>query len=528
MRKKPIYFLLFMLVIAMALSGCSGKSTTKSSNAPASNKPSESGGTLKIAAQAQPDTLDPTVTTAEATAQPARLVFESLVTLDKNYKVAPQLAESYKTSNDGKTVTFKLRKGVKFHNGKEMKADDVIASMQKWEKNASLTKSIMDGAKWEKKDDYTVELILKKPSSVAMTILADQTQLAAVMPKEIAESAGPTGAKEYVGTGPFKFSGWKKDQYLHFTKFKAYQPVNKPASGVAGKKAAKVKDIYWYFAPDASTRSAGLISGQYDIALSVPYDAVKQIESTPGKKIQPYTYGMEILVFNKKQGLFKNVKARQAVNDALDKKVVLQSAFTDKRFYKLEPGLFRPEQKVLYSDAGKEVYNSKNLDRAKQLLQASGYKGETIKILTSRDYPHHYNAAIATQQQLEKIGMKVKLDVYDWATLLEHRDNPGDYDIFFTGWDTGIVPHQYGFLDSRANWPGWTNDPKIDQLLDQISSAKTQDETKALIRELQQEFWQYLPVINLGTYKNVNACSDKVKGFKWFIGPVLWNVSIES
>ncbi|TDL30797.1 ABC transporter substrate-binding protein [Jeotgalibacillus sp. S-D1] len=523
MKWKSILNLIFVVGLIWVISGCSSSGTSPEgtgSSSSASDKNS-----LKVAYQAQPDTLDPTVTTAEATAFPARLMYESLVTLNENYEVTAQLAESYEISEDGKTISFKLREGIKFHNGKEMLADDVIASLTRWQENSSLTKSILAGSQWKKIDDYTIDLILSKPSSIVLHILADQTQLAAIMPKEIIEAADPTGATEYIGTGPFKFDEWKQDQYIHFVKNEEYQSDADPVSGLAGEKEALVEDIYWYVVPDVSTRSAGLMSGEYDVVIGLPYDSVDQIEST-GNKTEPYTYGMEILVFNKKEGLFTDVKARQAVNYALDKEVVLQAAFTDEKYFELEAGLFTPERTDWYTDTGKELYNPKDLDKAKQLLKESGYNGEEIIILTSRDYIHHYNAAIATQQQLEGIGMKVKLEVYDWATLLEHRADSGSYDIFFTGWDTAVIPHQYGFLDSKSEWPGWTNNTKIDELLEQIGSTPSQEEAKALAAELQQEVWSDLPIINIGNYKNINGYSDKVTGFKHIIGPVLWNVSV--
>ncbi|MDQ0340984.1 peptide/nickel transport system substrate-binding protein [Caldalkalibacillus uzonensis] len=537
MKIKSMYLFMFVLALALVAAGCSGDSPSEDSSEPASAEESESagngeesaqsGGTLNIAYEAQPNTLDPTVTTAGATKDMARQIYEALLTLNENWEVTPQLAESYEVSENGKIYIFKLRQGIKFHNGDEMTADDVVASMEKWTDNSSLTQSILNGAEWKKVDDYTVELHLEKPSALVPFSLADQNQLAAIMPQEVAESAGPIGATEYIGTGPFKFVEWKQDQYIHFTRFEDYQPVSEPASGLAGEKLALVDDVYWHIVPDESTRNAGLISGQYDVVVGVSYDAIEQIENTQGLSVDIYPYGFQMLVFNKKQGLFSDVKARQAVNYALDKEMVLRSSFGDERFYTLEPSLFRPEQTDWYSDAGKELYNPKDLDKAKQLLEETGYNGEEIIILTSRDYAYQYNAAVATQQLLQEIGINAKLDVYDWGTLLELRSAPEVWDIFFTGWDTSVIPHQYGFLDSKAEWPGWTNSPKIDGLLSDIESAESQEEAKALYAQLQQELWEYLPIINVGTYSKINGISEKVKGFRDFIGPVVWNVSVE-
>src|SRR5699024_9422524 len=110
----------------------------------------------------------------------------------------------------------KLREGIKFHNGKEMIAEDVVTSMNEWIEISGLGKEYFVGAEFKEIDDYTVELILKEPLSTALLILAyGGGNLPAIMPKEIRENAGAEGVKEYIGTGPFKFEEWKQDQHLH-------------------------------------------------------------------------------------------------------------------------------------------------------------------------------------------------------------------------------------------------------------------------------------------------------------------------
>src|SRR5690606_9116726 len=100
-------------------------------------------------------------------------IYEQLVTLNKNYEVVPQLAESYEVSEDGKVYTFHLRQGVLFHNNKEMKAEDVVASMEKWLSTSTQGQANLQGAKFQVLDDYTVQMTLEKPSLVALHVLAD-------------------------------------------------------------------------------------------------------------------------------------------------------------------------------------------------------------------------------------------------------------------------------------------------------------------------------------------------------------------
>jgi peptide/nickel transport system substrate-binding protein len=523
---KRISMLAILFLLVVGLIGCSSETSKPpvEGNENETSSDSTEGGELRIAYSAQPQTLDPQMTTANPTRDPARQIFETLVTLNSKYEVTPMLAESYEVSEDGKKITFKLRQGVKFHNGKEMKAEDVIASMEKWQQG-SLAKANLGDSTWEALDDYTVVLHVEKPSFVLMYVLAEVGQFPAIMPKEVIEGAGPTGVTEYIGTGPFKFVEWKQDQYIHFEKFEDYQSVSAPADGLAGKKEALVDDLYFYFVPDDSTRVNGLISGEYDFAFLLPYDNVPQIENTPGLVSNVWDFGIQTAIFNKKR-IFGDVKLRQAVNYALDKREILTAAFTDEKFFRLDPGFMMKDQVGWYTDAGKENYNPYDTEKAKQLLKEAGYNGEEVIILTSRDYAHHYNSAVITQQQLEAIGMNVKLDVYDWATLLERRGKPELWDIFYTAWPISATPNQYPFLESSAEWPGWTNNPEIDRLLEEITVQKTQEGAKKVYEELQSVLWEDLPVINVGVNLRVTGYSDKVEGYKEFVGPVFWNTKV--
>jgi peptide/nickel transport system substrate-binding protein len=525
MYMKKWYFKpgLIMLLMVFLMAGCGANETSTSSSKDKSTNPT--GGTLKLAWNSQPPTLDTHTTSTNVVRDIARQIFETLVTFDKDYKVVPMLAKSFKESEDRSTITFNLRKGILFHNGKEMKAEDVVASMTKWQQNGT-AHAELGNSKWEATDEYTVVLHVEKPSLSVLYTLADVTQAASIMPKEIIEKASATGVKEFIGTGPFKLKEWKHDSFIHLTKFDKYKSLDTPTSGLGGKKEALVKDIIINFVPDNSTRVNGIVSGEYNYAFELPFDSIQQLQSSPNIVNDIWPYGFETLVFNKK-GIFQDLRLRQAVNFALDNKELLSLAFTNKEFYKLEPAYMRPEQKNWYTDAGKENYNVKDLDEAKRLLKESGYNGEEVTILTSNDYKYHYDAAVITQESLKKIGMNVKLEVTDWATLLDRRKDPKLWDIFFTQFTTVATPLAYPFLDSKVEYPGWTNNPEIDRLLSEIRNAESQEIATVKFGELQTLIWKDLPVINVGMTNFISSYSDKVKGYSEFMGPIFWNTSIE-
>lgn len=525
--KKALNFLLVLMVMTvLLLAACSDKDESAGSNSDSTTEGNiNKDAVLNIAYPTNLQTLDPHLTTNQSTRDVSRQIYEQLLTLNENYEVVPSLAESYEESEDGLTYTFHLREGVKFHNGEELQADDVVASMEKWMLTSTQGKANLAGAKFVEVDPLTVELHIEKASLIVPFVLADTAPFPAIVPKESVESASESGLTEYIGTGPFKLEEWKVDQHIHLTRFDEYVSREEDASGLGGKKEALVKDVYFKIVADESTRVSGVTTGEYDIAFEVPFDSVAQLEATDGVEPVYSDGGTSTYVFNKKSGPFSDVNLRQAFNAALNVEEALIAAYSDEQFFEVDSSLSLPSQVNWYSEAGKEYYNQNDIEKAKQLVEESSYNGEELVILTTKDYPAQYNLAVVAQQVLESIGVKSKLDVYDWPTLQERRTDPNNFDVFPMTFAIRPTIHQNPFLASQAEYAGWTNSPEIDQLLSDITTSNSFEEAKPLIDELQLEVWEYLPVLKVGNNKDLVAVSSKVAGYNNLIGPILWNVS---
>lgn len=545
MRFKVSLLFVLMFIFSVVIVGCSSTETSQNEsnqndgtseaddakgdgneNGDSEGEASGSeGGILRVALDAQPPTLDVVTTTALVTRDVTSQMFESLITFNSNHQPEPMLAESFETSEDGKKVTFKLREGVLFHNGKEMKAADVVASMNRWLNWSSRAKAAFEEAEFKEVDEYTVVLDLEKPNRTTLSVLSSSVQLGAVMPKEVIEAAGDDEVTELIGTGPFQFEEWKQDQYIKLTKFDDYQSRSEDSDGPAGKRQALVDELYFMIVTDASTRVAGVQSGEYDISTAIPFDNYEQLEAD--SNIQTYTAadGFDILVFNKKEGILTDVKMRQAIAAALDMDAILKASYSNEAFFKLNPSPLLEEQADWYTDAGGENYNQKDPEKAKQLLEEAGYNGETITFVTSREYLNQYNASVVIKEQLEQVGMTIDLQVFDWATVKEVRADPSAYNAFITGFSINTDPTQFIFWDSKNEWDGWTNNPEIDRLLDEIRAASSQEEAKAVYETLQEEHWTSVPAIKFGDKNTLVAMSNDVKGFQNINGMILWNVT---
>lgn len=481
------------------------------------------GGELRVGVASQPPSIDPHLSTTLSTKYVARQIFESLITIDSKYGPVPELAESIEESDDGKTYTFPLRQGVKFHNGKEMTADDVVVSMNRWKELAAGVPSLIKEGTFEAIDDYTVTFEVEQPSALTLPVLAKTTQAAAIMPKEVIESAAVEGVGEYIGTGPFKFVEWKQDQYIHLAKYEDYQVIESPSDGLGGKKEALVDDLYFDIVPDASTQVSGLQTGQYDLILDVPNNYYEHVLNHPDIEVDVSSYGKLALLFDKNEGWFTDDKMRQAVNTALDLDSVLLAAFINEDLYHVGASHVIEEQEFWYTEAGSDFYNQHDTEKAKQLLEESGYNGEPITLLSTRDYEHIYNASVVVKEQLDAIGMNIELEIFDYATVIDRRSDPKNWEIFITGFAEGGNPiDQYYFDQGYFDGP---NDEKTVELIQAIERSTSHDEAKTKWEELQAYLWETVPIIKLGDFMKVSAFGNSVGGFQYFEGPVLWNVT---
>jgi peptide/nickel transport system substrate-binding protein len=194
--------------------------------------------TLNIAYGNRPGTLDPYLTTNNATSDVDRHIFETLFTINARYEPVPELVQSYTLSDDRKTYTFVLRDGIHFHDGQLLTADDVVASMNRWLTVSTQGKANLPGVQFSKVDDKTVTFTLPAPSLITLNVLADVKNIAAIMPKRIIDEANSSKkpVTELIGTGPYKLAEFKAGDYLHLTRYDQYVSRTEAASGLSGQK----------------------------------------------------------------------------------------------------------------------------------------------------------------------------------------------------------------------------------------------------------------------------------------------------
>lgn len=522
MKKNISIFIL--LVVLLISTGCSDKSDSKNGS-----ENNTTGGTeLNIAHNAAPPTLDWHATGATSTRDITMLIYETLVTVDSDFQPVPMLAETIDESEDGRTYTFHLREGIKFHNGEEMIAEDVVASMERWMEKSDIAGQIFDHATWEEDGDYTVILTLEEPSSLTLDTIATTKQAPAIMPKEILDDAPVEGVDEYIGTGPYQFDEWKHDQYIRLTKYDEYAPLDKESDGWSGKKEALVEDIYFHFVSDTATRVAGVQTGEYDFGYDIPFDMYDQLTNDPDLNTFIASPANAVVKFNTKEGIGNDVDFRSIVNTALDYEAIMAAAFPHEDAYELTNSYMDKQIINWASDAGSEYYNINDPEKAEQMLKDYGYNGEPFRILTTRDYDYVYNISVVLNEQLNNIGINSSLEVYDWPTVVEMTGNDselGSWDVTVSGSSMVSIPPQ--LISLSSSWAGGVNDSYILDMMNAIEFEPDLETAKELWEELQQYAWEeYLPTLQIGSFGKLYISRSKVSDIDTLVGPIFWNVSI--
>jgi peptide/nickel transport system substrate-binding protein len=479
------------------------------------------GGTLKWAIIGEPPALDVQFTTATVTANIGWHMWEGLFTISADQAPKMDLLEKYDAASDGKKVTMTLRKDVMFHNDKEVTSADVVASLKRYGEITARGKGAFTELEaMDAPDKYTVTMTFKQPRTTILPIFLSRPE-ALIMPADLATKFGKDKATEFIGSGPYKFMEHQPDRMVRIGRFDKYAARAEAADGPSGKKVAYIDEIQFIPVPEESVRADGVGTGEYHYGDSLAPDSYARLKGVAGVEAdigKPYYWAAAY--FNKKEGLFTNVKLRQAVQAALSVEPIAAAAFGVPEFYRIDPSLAAPET-PWFTDAGKDVWNKPDPAKAKALLQEAGYDGTPIRWLATKEYFYNYNAAVVYKQQLEAVGFKVDVQVMDWATLIKRRSDPKEYDVFITG--TSSYNHPILLNVFGDGWPGWWTLPEKNDVAGKVMTETDPKKQQELIVRMQELVYEDVPLHKYGEYFALRARSTKLQGTINPPDPFMWN-----
>ena len=495
---------------------------------------------LRVVPHSNLAVLDPIWTTAYMSRNHGYMIYDTLFGTDENGKVKPQMVESWTESPDKRLWTFKLRKGLEFHDGKPVTGDDVVASLQRWGKRDAMGSALMQFViKMDAPTPDSFRIFLGEANGFMIEALGKpSSNVPFIMPKRIAETDAMKQIEEHIGSGPYMF---KRDEFKPgdkavYLKNPKYVPRSEPPSGTTGGKHVYVDRVEWNLAlRDAQAQLSALQKGEVDIIEALGFDFFEAAGKDPNIQLPKYSnYGLQYMArFNHLHKPFDNPKVRQAVIAAFSQDAFLRAQVGVKDLYKPCGSIFVCGSPY-GSTAGSDLQMKSNMKKAQDLLKASGYDGTTIVVMKPTDLASIQKLPDVAAQLLRQAGFKVDLQAMDWQTLVGRRakkDAPekGGWHMFLTAWQAFDVwsPIANPTTDTRgekSTWFGWATDDRMVELRNQFMRATDDAAKKKLADQMHARMYEVGTHAILGEYQQPMAARKNISGFFVTNGNIYWNL----
>ena len=473
--------------------------------------------TINVAVSQEPVTLDvmtnPTLTGRIIA---SGNIYEKLLVLDGDGNIRPELSSSYTLSDDSRTLTFTLRKGVLFHDGSEMKALDACSSMNRYLSLYSPAGEITGGALFTVTGDYEISITSENSLLFLPYLIASSPEEAIVMPHYLID--GTSLVTRVIGTGPYRLASWTPGEKIELVRFDSYSEYGDESNGRWGKKTAETGRIVYWFVPDSVTRLLGLESGQYDFINDVMSTDEERIEKNDSLSlITGEESGSIALVFNKKEGPLAESDIRKAVSYAVSSEDLMAACY-GRSGYTTSSLYMESWQKEWLCDE-ENPYREQNTKKAEEILAGKG----KIKLrILSSNLSNLDRIAAVLKEELEKVGFECTLTILDWASFIEERSSSSSWDIYISAFTSVPLPQMKSYLSPA--FPGWISEnSKAYGVIRALNEASSVTEAEEIWNEGQKIMWEDSPVYIAGHYTTSYASSGNLSNIIIQNGFFFWN-----
>jgi peptide/nickel transport system substrate-binding protein len=475
---------------------------------------------LVVGQIAEPKSLDPHAVTAVNDFRILMNIYDGLVQYKSGtLEVEPALASKWTISEDGLVYTFTLKQGVRFHDGTELTAeavkfnfDRMLDKTHPFHETGPFPLSFFFSAvkNVQALDKLTVQFTLDAPFAPFLSNLAYPTGL--IVSPEAVKKYGKEYGRHPVGTGAFKFVKWDSNSQVVIDRNDDYW------AGAPSLKAVVFRPI-----TDANTRVAEMMAGGIDMMVEVPPDNLKDMAKDSSFQIHeqagPHLW---FLILNAKEGPFKDKKMRQAINYAIDKKAIVENILQGTAI--VADGPTPPAFAWAHNDQLKPYPYSP--EKAKALIKEAGFENAELTFYVTEGGSGMLDPVAmgtAIQADLAKVGLKVKIETYEWNTFLG-KVNPGlegKADMAEMAWMTND-PDTLPFLALRTSaWPdkggfnsGYYSNPEVDKLLEAARQSTNQEERAKLYKDMQTIVYDDAPWAFIANWKQNAVTSSAVQNFR--------------
>lgn len=462
-----------------------------------------------------PSKLNPILISDSASSDISGWIFNGLLKYDKDGKVITDLAESYKFDSNTKLI-IKVRKDILWHDKKKFTAQDVVFTYNTI-MNPKVYTSIISNYKEVKSvkalDDYTIEIIYKKPYFKALEIW-----MTSIIPKHILENEKDIMTSSFnrnpIGTGSYKL-----------TSFKNSSDIKLIANEDHFDGKPKIDELSYKFLPDPTTSFLMLKQNKLDLGGLTPLQIDRQIDKKFRKNykiIEQQSFGYSYLGFNLRKKKFQDIRVRQALSLGINRQELVDILYFGHG--KVCTGPFLP---------GTFAFNEKvkatqpNLEKAKQLLKEAGYDENnpfSFELVTNTGNDIRINAAQILQYQLAKIHVKVTIRVMEWQAFLSTVVNPRNFETILLGWSLSLMPDAYPLWHTnsdklgRFNLVGYRN-KEVDELIEEGSTTVDKDKLSSIYKDIFKRITDDIPYLFLYIPNSITVINSEIKNVEpAFIG----------
>lgn len=492
-RTKKIACVVLAAAIAMSVSSCGTNTTNKAAAKQ-----------IVIARNADSVGLDPVMRDDDVDCQMTELIVDTLVQSTNNgKKIVPCLAKSWDISNDKLTYTFHLRSGLKFSDGTPVKGEDWVYSLKRARDTQSSpwAFSLEDVRDITAPDNTTVVITLNQPSAVILSDLALFN--AGVMPKSYCEKVGDTGIDQKpVGTGPYYLSEWKKGEYMIFKKNPYYWEKGYPKTDTL-----KIEVV-----PDDNARIMQLQGGQVDVVTHVPFNRISSLKSSTINTVNYQSTDSRYITINTTKKPLNNVKVRQALEYATDKKTLTKTVLFGNGT--TATSFLSPSDPHFDSSLKGRAYD---VSKAKELLKEAGVGSFSLSMVVPSGDTVAQQVATILKEEWTKIGVTIDITQLDSATA-QDKFKKMDYDISFHKWinditDTSeIVDYVCVYKNVQNYHTGWDN-AQCEKLASDAESEFDESKRMDMYKQMQTIYQNETPMIPLFYVPFPVAMNKNVSGF---------------
>ena len=485
MKKLVTFLLVTAIVTAAALTVYGGTST----DGAASNS-------VTVGISQDIDSLDPHNAEYAGTREVLFNIFEGLVKATSDGNIEPAVAESYEVAEDAKSITFKLRDGILFHDGTPVTVEDIKYSIERYAQIQGAESAFSDFEKLEIEDDQTVVIYLSEPNTEFIYELT-----CAIIPQANEDKVNT----EPVGTGPFKFVSFVPGDRLVVEKYEGYWKEDCPY----------LDQVTFKVVTDANTAIYELNAGTLDIYQYLTSDQAMTINDNFNILEGNVNY-VQALFLNNAVKPFDDVRVRQAMYYAVDRDLISMFLF-DGKSHIIGTNMI-PAAKSYYNEATETTY-SHDIEKAKELLAEAGYAdGFEFTITVPNNYAPHEGAAQIIVESLAEAGIKAKINLVEFTTWYSDVYVDRNYDATVVAVDGKIAPNSWFTKNVSTASNNFTNynNPEYDEVFDKAISEIDLDVKADYYRQLQQILADDAASIYLEDPANLVAVNASLEGYVFY------------